>query len=43
MADRITYREQTDRKNILKLRDVLNTLPPYVKDYFRAIDSTSTT
>ena len=43
MADRITYREQTDRKNILKLREVLNTLPPYVKDYFRAIDSTSTT
>ncbi|NCB91482.1 MAG: integrase [Clostridia bacterium] len=40
--DRITYREQTDTQNILKLREVLNTLPSFAKDYFRAIDSTTT-
>ncbi|MDO4803188.1 MAG: tyrosine-type recombinase/integrase [Lachnospiraceae bacterium] len=43
MADRITYRQQTDRMNILKLREVLGTMPPYVKDFFRSIDATSTT
>ena len=43
MAERTTYHEQTDLNNILKLREVLGTLPPYVKDYFRAIDASSTT
>lgn len=41
--DRITYHDQTDTQNILRLREVLKTLPPFVKDYFRAIDSTTTT
>lgn len=41
--DRVTYREQSDTQNILKLREVLKTLPPFSKDYFRAIDSTTTT
>jgi len=36
MADkRVTYSQQVDRKNIMLLRDVLATLPEYVKDYFR--------
>ena len=43
MADRTTYREQTDRRNILRLREVLSELPPFVKDYFRSIDTTTTT
>lgn len=38
-----TYHEQTDILNTLKLREVLKTLPPFVKDYFRAIDTTTTT
>ena len=38
MADRQTYHQQTDVKNTLKLREVLSTLPPFVKDFFRAID-----
>jgi len=38
MADRQTYHQQTDIKNTLKLREVLSTLPPFVKDFFRAID-----
>jgi len=38
-----TYREQTDILNTLKLREVLKTLPPFAKNYFRAIDTTTTT
>lgn len=41
--DRITYHEQTDTENILRLRDILKTLPPFARDYFRAIDATTTT
>lgn len=41
--DRITYRDQTDTENIIKLREVLKTLPSFAKDYFRAIDATTTT
>ena len=37
-----TYREHTDMENTLKLRQVLATLPPFCKDYFRAIDTTTT-
>ena len=43
MRDRKTYREQTDQNNILRLRAVLDELPPFVRDYFRAIDARSTT
>ena len=41
--DRVTYHEQTDMENILKLREVLRSLPEFSRDYFRAIDSTTTT
>lgn len=43
IMDRITYRSQTDTANIIKLREVLRTLPSFVKDYFRAIEPTTTT
>ena len=42
-TSRTTYREHTDTENILKLRQVLSTLPAFCKDYFRSIDSTTTT
>ena len=43
MSDKkTTYREHTDMENTLKLRQVLATLPPFCKDYFRAIDKTTT-
>ena len=42
-TSRTTYREHTDTENLLKLRQVLSTLPAFCKDYFRAIDSTTTT
>ena len=38
------YHEQSDMANIQRLREVLTTLPPFVKDYFGAMEaSTSTT
>lgn len=43
MEKRVTYREQTDIQNTLKLREILKTLPSFVKDYFRAIGTTTTT
>ena len=43
MDKRTTYHEQTDMENILKLREVLKTLPVFARDYFRAIEATTTT
>ena len=43
MPPRKTYHDQTDEENILKLREVLKTLPHFARDYFRAIDATTTT
>lgn len=37
----ITYHEQTQIEQTLRLREVLKTLPPFAKDYFRAIEPTS--
>ena len=42
MDKRTTYHEQTDIHNIMKLREVLKTLPPFARDYFRSIDATTT-
>ncbi|MCF0145096.1 MAG: tyrosine-type recombinase/integrase [Eubacterium sp.] len=42
MADkRITYHEQNDIRNTLKLREVLETLPPFARDFFRGISATT--
>ena len=43
MEKKSTYHEQKDVENILRLREVLTTLPPFCRDYFRAIDTTTTT
>lgn len=43
MSQNITYHEQTDMNNIRKLREILATLPNFAKDYFRAIESTTST
>lgn len=39
--DMKTYHEQTYIDNTLRLRDILNTMPPFAKDYFRAIEPTT--
>lgn len=36
-----TYYEQTYIDNTLRLREVLNTLPAFAKDYFRAVEPTT--
>ena len=41
MAKQITYREQEKIENTVKLREFLMELPPYVKDYFRAKEPTT--
>lgn len=43
MTARITYHEQNDRNNIIKLREILATLPPFAKEYFRAAQATTST
>ncbi len=40
---KISYHDQKDMENILKLRELLQTLPPFVKDYFRAAEATTST
>lgn len=41
--NRITYHEQITVDNTLKLRELLKRLPPFAKDYFRAIEPTTST
>lgn len=35
---KVTYHEGVTRSNTIKLREVLSTMPPFTKDYFRAIE-----
>ena len=39
--DMKTYYEQSYIDNTLRLREILKTLPPYARDYFRAIEPTT--
>ena len=41
MAETKTYHEQTRIDQTLRLREVLKTLPPFAKDFFRAIEPRS--
>lgn len=41
MADTKTYHEQIQMEQTLRLREVLKTLPPFARDYFRAIEPRS--
>ena len=40
-SNRKTYHEQTYIYNTLRLREILKTLPPFAKDYFRAVEPTT--
>ena len=40
-SNRKTYHEQTYIDNTLRLREILKTLPPFAKDYFRAVVPTT--
>lgn len=41
MADSKSYHEQTQINQTLRLREVLKTLPPFARDYFRALEPKS--
>ncbi|MCC8046173.1 MAG: tyrosine-type recombinase/integrase [Clostridiales bacterium] len=43
MEKNLTYSEQVNVDNVLRLREVLKTLPGFAKDYFRAIEPTTST
>lgn len=40
---KLSYHEELDVANTIKLRNVLKTLPDFVKTYFRALETTTTT
>ena len=40
---KMTYHEQTDMENTLKLREVLKSLPAFANDFFRAVSTTTST
>lgn len=41
MDKRMTYHEEKERENILKLREVIATLPPFARDFFRGTSVTT--
>ena len=41
--NQLTYHEQVKVNNTLRLRELLKTMPPFAKDYFRAIEPTTST
>lgn len=41
--NQLTYHEQVNIDNTLRLREILKTMPPFAKDYFRAIEPTTST
>lgn len=43
MNKSMTYHEQIDIKNTMRLREILKTMPPFCKDYFRAIEPMTST
>ncbi len=43
MKKKLTYHEENNRENTIKLRAVLSTLPDFTKDYFRAIEPNTST
>ncbi|MDY3766024.1 MAG: tyrosine-type recombinase/integrase [Lachnospiraceae bacterium] len=43
MNKSMSYHEQTDVKNTMRLREILKTMPPFCRDYFRAIEPTTST
>ena len=44
MADKKqTYHAEKDTQNVLQLRELLSTMPPFAKQYFRAIEPTTQT
>ena len=43
MDREMNYHDELNKKNILKLRELLSTLPPFCRQFFRGIEDTSAT
>ena len=43
MKSKTTYHEQVRIDDTIRLREILSTMPDFTRDYFRAIDATTTT
>ena len=43
MNKRFSYHDEQNKQNILKLRELLDTLPPFCKDFFRGINEYTST
>ena len=43
MDKEMNYHDELNKKNILKLRELLSTLPPFCRQFFRGIEDTSAT
>lgn len=41
MAKSLNYHDELDKKNILKLRELVRTLPPFCEQFFRGIEDTT--
>ena len=41
MAENKNYHDELNKKNILKLRELLAALPPFCKQFFRGIENTT--
>ena len=41
MAENKNYHDELNKKNILKLRELLAALPPFCKQFFRGIEDTT--
>ena len=41
MQKSLNYHDELNKKNILKLREILKTLPSFCKQFFRGIDDTA--
>ena len=38
MGSQLSYHEEIDKENVLKLRQLMDELPAYCKDFFRGIE-----
>ena len=43
MAKEMNYHDELNKKNVLKLREILETLPAFCRQFFRGIEDTTAT
>ena len=43
MAGEMNYHDELNKKNVLKLREILSTLPPFCRQFFRGMEDVTAT